>query len=67
MNHSHIGRARLLSSRGGPYHLRIASYTRPAPGAPRVGCCRFADIPVGWAVPRPEAVRMEDGTASLKT
>ncbi len=37
MNHSHIGRARLLSSRGGPYHLCFASYTRPDPGAPPVG------------------------------
>ena len=33
MNHSHIGRARLLSSRGGPYHLCIASYTRLDPVA----------------------------------
>ena len=39
MNHSHIGRARLLSSRGGPHHLRPATFTRPDPGAPRVGCC----------------------------
>ncbi len=31
MNHSHIGRARLLSSRGGPYHVCPASYSRPDP------------------------------------
>ncbi len=49
MNHSHIGRARLLSSRGGPYHVLLASYTRPDPGAPRVGCCRIVDFPVGTA------------------
>ena len=42
MKHSHIGRARLPSSRGGPYHVRPASYTRPDPGAPRMGCRRFA-------------------------
>jgi hypothetical protein len=57
MNHSHIGRARLLSSRGGPYHVRLASYTRPDPGAPRVECCCIADFPVGCAVRRPEALR----------
>jgi len=38
MNKNNIGRARLLPSRGGPYHVRLASYTRPDPGAPRVGC-----------------------------
>ena len=44
MNHSHIGRARLLSSRGGPYHVRLASYTWPDPGAPREGCSQLTAV-----------------------
>jgi hypothetical protein len=56
MNHSHIGRARLLSSRGGPYYVRLASYPRPDPEAPQAGCCYIADIPVGWANPFPRLI-----------
>jgi hypothetical protein len=57
MNHSHIGRAILPSSRGGPYNVRLAGHTRPDPGAPRVGCCCIADFRVGCAVPRPATLR----------
>ncbi len=74
MNHSHIGRARLLSSRGGPYYLRIASYTRPDPGAPRVGCFQtegFLPIQANWrGSARATAVEIDIGTcrsASLRT
>ena len=55
LNQSHIGRARFLPSRGGSCPARPASYTPPDPGAPWVGCCRFAEILVGRAVPRPDA------------
>jgi hypothetical protein len=66
MNHSHIGRARLLSSRGGPYHLRLASYTRPDPGVPRMGCCCITDFPIRRVGCCPKALRFDDSQAGLE-
>ena len=37
------------SSRGGPYHIRPASYTLPDPGAPRLECFQITTFLQLWA------------------
>ena len=52
-----VHRSKLKAICPTPAKRFISSYTRPDPGAPRVGWGCIADFPVGCAVRRPEALR----------